>query len=175
LSHQLFQATFRAVLDPKWLGLQPVRLGYVPPGIPSPALYVLVEKGDEHHLRIDLYAHSGDCHAFQEAIIWRQSVLIGFGHHVYCVRLGPLDVSNVDLGSYFGHFYALDDCLLVASAECLLRLEEDGRMTWKTTPLGIDGVVIHRIADGIVEGEGEWDPPGGWRPFRIRLGPGLLV
>ena len=25
---------------------------------------------------------------------------------------------------------------------------------------------------GVVEGQGEWGPPRGWRPFRLRLGSG---
>ena len=37
------------------------------------------------------------------------------------------------------------------------------------------GVVVTAIAEGRVEGQGEWDPPGGWRRFALCLETGADV
>jgi len=39
--------------------------------------------------------------------------------------------------------------------------------------LGIDGIIVASTSDGVISGEGEWDPPGGWRPFRLSLATGV--
>jgi hypothetical protein len=41
--------------------------------------------------------------------------------------------------------------------------------------MGVDGVIARNVAGGVIEGEGEWDPPGGWEPFRILLSSGTAV
>lgn len=46
-----------------------------------------------------------------------------------------------------------------------------------TEQLGIDGVVVSivDVEKSLVHGQGEWDPPGGWKPFTVRLGDGTRV
>ena len=78
-------------------------------------------------------------------------------------------------GSYFAAFYAGKDYLLVASGEGLIRLSPRGELMWRATDLGIDGVVVNVIEGSLIRGEGEWDPPGGWRRFVLRLDTGELV
>ena len=123
-------------------------------------------------MRIDLYADSEECHTFEEAIVWDDLLAVGFGHRVYLVRLGHRSASSINLGGYFGHLSAGDGYLLAASAERLFRIGADGVLLWSSGPVGLDGVVVNRVEDGMVEGEGEWDPPGGWRRFRLRLDTG---
>ena len=53
--------------------------------------------------------------------------------------------------------------------------DRNGSIVWQSTELGVDGVVVSGVADGVIEGEGEWDPPGGWRRFRILLSSGTLA
>ena len=60
----------------------------------------------------------------------------------------------LDLGGYFGHFYAGDNYLLAASAERLFRISADGTVAWASRPLGIDGVIVNIVADGIIDAEG---------------------
>lgn len=161
-------------LGAEWLALAPIRLGRVPPGIGTPACYVTVEsEGGDPILRCDLYT-SGDpeCFAFQDARIWKSWVVIGFGHAIHLVGLEGQPSSSVALGCYFGHFYPGDECLLVASCDHLHRFDPDGSKKWRSAQLGLDGVVVHRVAGGAIEGDGEWDPPGGWRPFRVSLASG---
>jgi len=164
--------TLRHVLDPCWSGLPPLRLGPVPAGFGTPARHVMVEPDAGPPLRLDLHAHADDCHAFEEALVWNGLLAVGFGHRLHLVRLGDRSASSIGLGGYFGHFYAGDGYLLAASAERLFRIGADGAVVWASDPVGLDGVVVRLVADGVVEGEGEWDPPGGWRPFRLRLESG---
>lgn len=48
-------------------------------------------------------------------------------------------------------------------------------MKWTTQRLGIDGVIVDGVANGIIEGQGEWNPPGGWERFRVKLDSGSLI
>jgi len=73
---------------------------------------------------------------------------------------------------YFGHFYVVGDRLLVATATELICFGEDADLIWKRSNLAIDGVIVDGIGDGVIEGQGEWDPPGGWRTFRLLLSTG---
>jgi hypothetical protein len=110
--------------------------------------------------------------AFAECIAWKHWIVVGIGHHVHLVPLTGDDPSTLDLDDYFGHLYPLDHSLLVASGQKLFCVTTDGIVKWTSPELGIDGVVVIQVRDGIIDGEGEWDPPGGWKPFRLRLDTG---
>jgi hypothetical protein len=99
-------------------------------------------------------------------------LVVGWGECLYLVRLDTQAVSTIDLGYYFSHLYPADDHLLVASGERLFRIDGDGTVAWSSGDVGLDGVIVEQVKDGVVEGQGEWDPPGGWRPFRLSLGSG---
>lgn len=79
------------------------------------------------------------------------------------------------LGSYFAAFYTGKDYLLVASGEELLRLSPQGEVMWRASELGVDGVIVTGVEEDLVSGEGEFDPPGRWRPFVVRLDSGKSV
>jgi hypothetical protein len=166
------RVAFLTVLNPPWTRMEPIVLRRIPTGRGTPDRFVAVESSEGPVLRVDLYGSSDECFAFEEACIWSGLVVIGWGHCVYLVQPRMRTVSAVDLGSYFSHLYAIEQCLLVTSAERLFRVEPDGSLLWRSDSLGIDGVVVHQIEDGIIQGEGEWDPPGGWRPFRVVLNTG---
>jgi len=159
--------------------MQPVCLGKVPSGLGTADLFVTISDDDRPPLRVDLYGDSSsEIFTFQDALVWRDRVFVGYGHTVYVVdptmRLG----SEIFLGpncAYFGHFYAAQEYLLVASGECLLRLAPDGKVLWSAHNLGVDGVIVNSVKHGVIEGEGEWDPPGGWKPFAVRLDSGALI
>ncbi len=76
------------------------------------------------------------------------------------------------IAPYFGKFYAGPDYLLAASGDSLLRLAHDGGLLWAAHDLGLDGVVVDWVENGVIHGQGEWDPPGGWQPFELRLESG---
>jgi hypothetical protein len=142
-------------------------VGRVPVTLRTPNRNVTVLKDGEPTLRIDVYAYGPDCFAFEEAIVWHDMVFVGFGSHVHAVSPMDCSVVSLELGSYFGHFYPTADYLLAASGERIFRFQSDRSIMWKSDVLGIDGVVVHDSGPTVIRGEGEWDPPGGWKPFAI--------
>jgi hypothetical protein len=49
---------------------------------------------------------------------------------------------------------------------------KEASLQWRAENHGMDGVVIERVENGVIRGAGEWDRPGGWRPFTISLRSG---
>ena len=90
------------------------------------------------------------------------------------MRMG-FQIFLTGIAPYFGAFYAGPDYLLVASGDSLLRLGHDGRLLWAAHGLGLDGVIVGLVENGVIQGQGEWDPPGGWKPFALRLDSGQLI
>jgi hypothetical protein len=166
--------SFRNVIGSPWTEMEPVRVGPVPSGIPTPDVFVIAEENDKPVLRVDVYGvdHAS---AFKESIAWKHWIVIGIGHHLYLVPLTADNPSTLDLNGAFGSLYPLDHCLLVASDQRLFCVTTDGIVKWSSPELGIDDVVVSRVWDGIIDGEGEWDPPGGWKPFRITLDSGSPI
>lgn len=159
------KVTISTSLDAAWFSIEPVVAGAV--GATSPARFVTVEDGTGRQMRMDVYAFGPDCFAFEEVVVWRRLVVVGFGSHVHAASLDDGSLVTIELGSYFGHVYPTAEYLLVASGERLLRMEDDRTVLWRSPPLGIDGVVVSEAGGETIRGHGEWDPPGGWRPFII--------
>lgn len=137
-------------------------------------VYVHVSVHGKPWLRIDVY-EPGALAGFQEVIVWNSLIAIGLGSRVHVVDPGDKTVTTVPSDGYFGHFHTAGDTLLMASAERLLCLRPDRSLAWTSEVLGIDGVVVHSADAEAIEGVGEWDPPGGWRPFRISTATGMPV
>jgi hypothetical protein len=97
------------------------------------------------------------------------------GNVVYVVHLTERRVVTLEMDGYFGHLYRLDSGVLAASATKLYRLDANGNVLWESEELGVDGVIVDRVVDGIIYGDGEWDPPGGWKEFQVRLENGRTV
>lgn len=154
-------------VEAEWLRIEPLRAGRTPPGLGTPDRYVTVSDEGRPLLRIDVYHDGPACFAFEDAIVWRSNVVIGFGDYVHAVSLEQRDVITVALGSYYGHLYPTPDYLLLASAQRLFRMEPDRSIRWQSDVLGIDGVVIGVAGPPLIRGDGEWDPPGGWEPFTL--------
>ncbi len=77
------------------------------------------------------------------------------GDIVISANDGSLETINLD--AYFQDLRMNEDSLLVASADRVYRLGENGRVLWRSE-VGIDGVRIHEVSQGKIHGEGEWDP-----------------
>ena len=166
---------FSRVIDPPWTHFEPVRLGRIPRGEPGAVCYVLVEDKSGPQIRIDLYGSSDELYIFREVCRWSRFVAIGWGHHLYLVEVETRQVSNFDLSCYFCQMHCGEETLIVASAERLWCLASNGSLIWTSDELGIDGVRIDRVEIDVVYGEGEWDPPGGWRPFRVNTATGQVL
>lgn len=162
-------------IESPWTEIEPVRLGEVPSALGTPDRYLTVEDDDGLRLRVDIYGSVDECQAFEECQVWSGFVILGRGEHLYLVEPREPKTAVIELGSYFGHMYPGDGYLLVASAERLIRVQPDGAVLWASGRLGIDGVVVDEVTGGIVKGGGEWDPPGGWCPFRLSLETGRPV
>lgn len=163
---------WRQTIDLPWLGIPPARIGDILPGSGEPDMYILVSQDGKPVIRVDAYRNSDECYAFYGAVVWHGFLVIGWGHYAYLVEIESGAVTRHALGTYFGHIHANDEFLLITSGDRLRRIHSDGSLNWISARLGIDGVVISNVANGFISGDGEWDPPGGWQPFRISLETG---
>lgn len=169
----MYRATFQGSLDDPWRFMDPIRVGRVPTGEPEPNAYVTVERDDAPVARIDAYAdYRGP---FQDLIAWGRFVVLGWAEIVHLIDPLTRQVRDVECNGYFGHLYPLGDRLLVATASELICLDGLGEVLWRRDDLGIDGVIVDSTSDGVIRGQGEWDPPGGWAPFCVSLVDGTLL
>jgi hypothetical protein len=157
----------RETIEAPWLSLEPVRVGHVPQWLSTPDFYVLVGSEQDPVMRIDVYGYPEESHCFEDILLWKGFVIIGYGECIHIISIRNMEVITVDLESYYGHLYPTDDYLLVASGERLFRFEPDGTTKWKTALIGPDGVVVDTIESNVITAKGEWGPPGGWQDFRI--------
>ncbi len=166
-------ANFQSTITSPWLEMEPVRVVEVPKTLRTADGFVVVDDHDVPRMRIDLYGYNNS--AFRDAIIWQGFVIIGWDDGIHFVDLEKGDAKTVNLDSYFGHLYATEKILLAASARKLFCFDGNANLQWVSDTLGVDGVLIFQIDDELISGEGEWDPPGGWRPFRVKVGSGKSV
>ena len=161
-------------LDDPWSSVTPIRLGRVPIGQPTPDLFALVARDDVPEQRIDLY-RTDEYYFRDQAFVWHEWVALGFGERVYLVALRNAKVLTIPLPEYFQDFHPTNEFLIVLSGSGLTRIEPNGTVAWQTDSLAMDGTSVDRIVDGVIHGSGEWDPPGGWRRFAVRLHDGQLI
>jgi len=151
--------------------LTSVQVGLVPSGRGTPDRYVTVSRDGDPFLRVDIYADSGSS-AFEEAIVWRDNVVVGFDYHIHLIALSDHAHRSIPLEWYFAHLYPSERTLLVTSAQRVFCIGADQHLLWRSEVVGSDGVVLDEIDGPIVRGKGEWDPPGGWRPFALQASSG---
>jgi len=117
---------------------------------------------------------------FQDVRCIGELVYIGYGEQIAVFSPRTGDLASHSLDGYFGQLFTASDLespelgssVLVASASELLCFDEAGQLLWRTSELGVDGVIVQRVQEGQILGDAEWDPPGGWEPFRLRLDSG---
>jgi hypothetical protein len=163
-------------IDLPWTDVAPIRLGASPTGLGTPDLFALIALPDGTRIRIDLYRATGsELYVRDEVMAWHDWVLIGFGYRVFLIHSADRQVREVPIPLYFEGFLASAEYLLILAGEGLVRLNRQGRIVWTNDQLAIDGVEVDSIDNDVIYGKGEWDPPGGWRPFRVRLETGQLI
>ncbi|MGC4405142.1 hypothetical protein [Methyloversatilis sp. MC4-4] len=158
-----------------WLRVQTVRAGHVPARLPTPDAYAMVEQAGEPLLKIEVYRAQDEGTAFEAAVLWKEFAAVGFGERLYLVSLSSHQVVEFPLDSYFGCLYANGDQLLVASAQRVMAIDVTGEILWQSEELGVDGVVFHEVNQNEIRGAGEWDPPGGWKEFRLSASTGHVL
>ena len=163
----------------EWDDAPRVVLGEASPGVGKVVASVGVVLDDGRRWRIDLCHGLGYSHRSEVRCVG-PVVHVGYGEQTAVFRPSDARMWSYPLDGYFGGFDLpadldgadADGRVFATSASELLRFGADGVLEWRASGLGIDGVVLHRIAGDTIEGSGEWDPPGGWKPFRVRLSTG---
>lgn len=137
---------------------------------------------DGRRLRIDIAADA-DCVCFRDTRLIESIAYIGYGSPLFVIDVSSRHCASHAMRGYFGQLYAADDLahsgentpVLACSAADVSAFDEAGKLIWKSGQVGIDGVVLHKVSAGVLHGEGEWDPPGGWRPFTLSLDSGDAI
>jgi hypothetical protein len=164
---------FQPTVSEPWLDVQSLALGAVPPGKGTPDLYALVYRASAPELRIDLYAdRSTQLYVYQQGLFFEEILAIGLGHEVYLVSFAEGPPRTLHLNSYFVSLHRASDAVYVVSGEDITRLNLDGDVVWTSPQLAVDGIRVELISEDTLSGEAEHDPPGDWRPFRIRTDDG---
>jgi hypothetical protein len=164
---------FRSTIADSWIGMEAVKIGSI--SSRTPDTYVTVMDENRPVLRVDVYGNSDETFCFSESTVWKGWVIIGFGHRLYFVSLSDQKTLTFYLESYFRELYITRDLLFVASASQVFCINPEGTLLWSSNILGIDGVVITKIGIESIIGKGEWDPPGGWQPFKINIKNGVMI
>lgn len=133
-------------------------------------------------IRVDVLSSAGIA-CFQDAHCVESIAYIGFGRYLFVVNTRTGMTASHRLDGYFGHMYHDGDLacfpsnfsVLVTSASEALAFSRAGDLVWKQRDLGIDGVVVHAVNGQRLDGEGEWDPPGGWRKFSVTIDTGFVM
>ena len=165
--------TFSPTHEQNWSQVQSLQLG--PPVLGAAWRYLLVVRHGAPWLRIDINLDAEEFQAFEECLYHEGALWLGLGCRVARVDLDNLEFREIKLGQYFGSFFPLGESLLICSATSLYRLGARGDVLWVTRDLGIDGVVVNRVKGEVIYGEGEWNPPGGWREFQLTVHQGHLL
>ena len=138
-----------------------------------------VHMPDASRLRVEISTDDGGG-PFEDVRCAGDRVFIGLGAALFVVDPRRRRAESFRLDAYFGHMASPRDLgppdpgagLLVTSATEVLRFRPSGELAWRARGLGVDGVVLHRIRDGVLHGDAEHDPPGGWRPFTLDFATG---
>ncbi len=146
------------------------------------AASVAIFDSDGLRTRVNVLSSAG-ASCFQDVRYVGNLVFIGFGQYVFILDVKAGAVVSHQLDGYFGHMYDGGDfenlptkfSVLVTSASEALAFSRTGELLWVRKNLGIDGVLLHAADSRQFDGEGEWDPPGGWRKFSVLADSGTVL
>jgi len=120
---------------------------------------------------------------FSELLVNDRHIAILYGQHIHIFDIASRQVKSFFLNDYVGHIYpvpdvfseVLSDNFLVTTFEYTFLINIESGIVWKSARCAIDGVIIHSIEGNVISGSGEWDPPGGWKPFSLQLSDGHFI
>lgn len=137
--------------------------------------YVKCEEDDEIKAVFEI-RYDYNCSPFKDAIIENNIIGIGYEGFFYMYSLNEnKSLLVLPMHGYFGHLYYHENCFYVADAEGLYSIDNTGAIIWHSKSLGIDGVVVYDFTNDTITGQGEWDPPSGWRDFILDKHTGMLL
>ncbi|GGD20313.1 hypothetical protein GCM10011513_17300 [Franconibacter daqui] len=120
---------------------------------------------------------------FSQLLLNSETLAILYGQHVHLFNLASHEVKSHFLDDYAGDLYPVPDSSSAWLSETFLAttfcytflISLDKGIIWRSAQCVIDGVVINDIREEVIYGSGEWDPPGGWRPFMLSMATGELI
>ncbi len=144
--------------------------------IESQKRIVGVSMGDKKYLLLDIHA-CDQCVCFESIKVLEDSVVVGFGECVYFVDVLNETFKVKRMDGYFGALYTPDEFglpedvfhILAASASHLYHFRRNSEEIWRSSALGVDGVIVNDVISNTIRISGEWDPPGGWEEAEINL------
>lgn len=149
---------------------------------------VLISENGRPFLVLQLYIRADEegfliSSAFCEFLCNDQYVAILCGDHLHVVEIATGRFRSLPLDDYVGHMYAVPDRdsdrlstnFLVATYSYLFLIDLTEGIIWRSGRCAIDGVIVVAIENDAIDGRGDWDPPGGWQPFRLSLKTGKSI
>ena len=149
---------------------------------------LLISKDAEPILILQLYVRADEdgwliSSAFSEFLLNESYVAVICGDHFHIFDMATHSFTSYPLGDYVGHIYSVPDIhsdrlydrVLVATYCHIFLIDITAGILWKSRKCAIDGVIITSIENDTVFGLGEWDPPGGWEPFKLDLKTGFPI
>ena len=149
---------------------------------------LLINKDGELILILQLYIRADEdgwliSSAFCDFLLNESQVAIICGDHFHVFEMATYSFRSHPLGDYVGHIYSVPDIhsdrlhnrVLVTTYCHIFLMDIAAGILWKSRQCAIDGVIITSIENETVLGLGEWDPPGGWEPFKLDLKTGIPI
>jgi hypothetical protein len=149
---------------------------------------LLISKDAEPILILQLYIRADEdglliSSAFSEFLLNDSHIAIICGDHFHVIDMTTHSFRSHSLGDYVAHIYSIPDVhsdrlhdrVMVTTYCHVFLIEIAGGILWKSIQCAIDGVIITSIENDTVLGLGEWDPPGGWEPFKLDLKTGIPI
>ena len=138
--------------------------------------YVVFGEEDVVNSRAFEIRYEYHCSPFKHAEIWNDLLLVGFEGHFYIYDLlNKKNILALKMDGYFGHLYMHNNFFYVADAAKLYCINDKAHIIWESDDLGVDGVIVDDFNEDKIYGQGELDPPGGWRDFVLDLNKGKII
>lgn len=140
------------------------------------AAFVVIKSKEENRPVVNLKVESEHSPTFIQVEVSGSVVLIGYGDRVILFDfLARITRFSIILEGYFSEFTLNRGNIYIATNANVICMNWLGEQKWVSPEVGIDGVCIHSVAEGKIQGSGEWDPPGGWEPFELDQRTGKQV
>lgn len=157
-------------------GVELVDLFGISPNSESACEFVCIKRGVDKEPIINLKVESDYHVTFKQSGIANQMAIIGYGNRFAIFDFFTKKVKkSLSFKGYFASFLLDNQDIFLATDSELIKLNGQGDIQWKTGGLGIDGVLITKITKAEITGRGEWDPPGGWVPFKLDRSTGKKI
>ena len=149
-------------------GLEKIDLFGINPNSESNCDFIIVTDLETEEPIISLKIESDYSANFKQCQAVNDLIVIGYGNRFVIYDLvNRCKKFETSFDGYFSSFKIDGNDIFVASESDLLKINMNGTLEWTAEALGIDGVVISKITESKIFGEGELDPPGGWESFVI--------